>query len=765
MPEGVVGPTAREGMRAHQRIQRAALEESKHCDVPIESEVALTADIRLTQCDIRLGGRVDLLDRQGLRLSEIKTTLVPVEQVPAGQQTLQWAQLLLYGYLYLLSSDNDAGQVELELIHVNLRSGVQSSQVRKMDSNALEEHALTALNIYANWLERVAGLRQKLSNSASLMLFPHEDFRAGQRDMSAAIYRSARDATLLMCEAPTGIGKTVSALFPGIKSLGEGRISQIAYLTAKVAGRLSALQALELMQARGLVVSAIQIRAKQATCFCSNGRCERDDTGRCPMTIGFFDRLPAARDELLACGIMNDDALDEIAWQHQLCPFELALQLLPWVQVVVADYNYVFDPLVRLQHFSAPRHDMLLLIDEAHNLLERSRSMYSASLNRSQCLEQAAACRQHHTLVANSLDRLAGKLLLQARDQSDDECVVDEPDPAIGRAAADVLEAMAAVQGQIPGLPESTGELFRDLCRYGVINDLYGEHHRTIVRVTRDGRRKQVQLTLFCQDASAALQKQYKLFRAVVVFSATLRPATFYRDALGLPDTTGYLQLSSPFAPGRALHCIVDWIDTRYRQRQASLPALVELIRDTCAINPGNYLVFFPSHAYLGQAFTAYQQRYPDEALWRQDPEQSREQQLDALVQLEKPGHRIGFAILGGIFGEGIDYVGDRLIGVIVVSPGLPGLDTQSQLTAAHYQQQGHDGFDFTYRYPGFTRVLQSVGRLIRSETDAGVVLLVDGRFREAFYQRLFPDHWTLEKPANAKKLAACVERFWRTLT
>lgn len=764
-PDGVAGPTARQGMRAHQKIQREARERTKHQDCPVESEVTLAGVLSIRQHTVTLGGRLDLLDRQLPRLSEIKTTLVPAEQLPSAQQELQWSQLYLYGYLYLTSIEPEADSVELELIHANIRSGEQQSRYRQMDRQALEEHALKALDTYVDWLERVSSQRQQLHNSASLLTFPHADFRDGQRDMSAAIYRCTRDAQVLMCEAPTGIGKTVSALFPGIKSLGEGGVSQIAYLTAKVAGRLSALQSLEHMQASGLVVSAVQIRAKQPTCFCSNGRCERDETGRCPMTIGFFDRLPAARDELLACGIMTDSVLDDIAWQHQLCPFELALQLLPWVHVVIADYNYVFDPLVRLQHFAEDRSDTLLLVDEAHNLLDRSRSMYSAQLNRLQCLDQAAECRQHHSQVAHSLDRLASEMRVHVKDQEAESRVSDETNPAISRRAAEVIEAMVASHGQVPSLPESCNEIFRQLCRYVVINDLFGEQHRSITRSTKAGRRKQVEITLFCQDASANLQKQYKQFKATVAFSATLRPVTFYRDALGLPATTTCLQLSSPFDPRRALHCVVDWVDTRYRQRQASLPGLIDLIHDVCALKSGNYLVFFPSHAYLNQAYTAYVSRYPEEETWKQASENSREQQPQILARLEEPGHRVGFAIQGGIYGEGIDYVGDRLIGVIVVSPGLPGLDTQTQLISAHYQQQGHDGFDFAYRYPGFTRVLQTVGRLIRDESDAGVVLLIDTRFRSTFYRELFPDHWQLDQPANAGKLFDRVERFWTGLS
>jgi Rad3-related DNA helicase len=766
VPEGVAGPTAREGIRAHQKLQRAVLEEAERNNRQVESEVRMSGRVTIDECDITITGRVDLVDHHTHRLSEIKTTLVPAEQVPEYQRALHWAQLYLYGYLYLIGEPQNAASdtVELELIHVNIRAQSQHSEHRVLHSAELQAHAHTALRLYTRWLTSVDQWRDELRASAALLGFPHETFRSGQRDMAAAVYRAARDAQALLCEAPTGIGKTVSALFPAIKMLGEGGIRQVAYLTAKVSGRRSALQSLAQMQSAGLKLTAVQIRAKRSACFCFNGRCERDAAGRCPMTLGFFDRLPAARDELLACGIITEAGLDDIAWQHQLCPFELALQLLPWVHVVVADYNYVFDPLVRLSHFAQSRSDTLLLVDESHNLVDRSRSMYSAEVCRLECMEQAMICRHSHPPVAHALDKLAQQLLVQTGSQAEDICVHDSVCKAVSTAAGNVIDTMVTTFGQVPALPESCGELFRILCRFVVISDLFAEHHRSIAVRSRRGRRIEVTLSLFCLDASGSLARQYRLFRASVLFSATLRPGIFYRDALGLPGTTVHMQLPSPFESARTCHCIVSWIDTRYRYRYASLPPLLEMIHAVSSCRTGNYLVFFPSYAYLNQAYDAFTALYPDVEVWKQAGDQTREQQQTQLAHLDNPGHRIGFAILGGVFGEGIDYVGERLIGVIVVSPGLPGLDTQTRLISEHYQQQGHDGFDFAYRYPGFTRVLQTVGRLVRDEADSGVAVLVDSRFNQAFYQGLFPAHWQLRRPLDLKDLQNNIERFWASL-
>lgn len=786
MPAGVAGPTAREGMMAHKRVQTEAIEQGENrervsfdskgdnvepspdFDNSIEAEVSLSRECVVNGKRIKLRGRVDLLDSKKHKLSEIKTTLVPAQMLPESQKSFQWAQLYLYGYLYLGGESKDEHslkQLELELIHVNLRAETQVSECKFLTVEAIEEFALQAIGIYAAWIKKTDNWRCRLSQSAAKMSFPYGGFRDGQRDMAAAVYRSSRDSACLLCEAPTGIGKTISTLFPATKALGEKGIKQVAYLTAKVAGRLSAMQAVTHLQAHGLELTAIQIRAKQSSCFCSNGRCERDEAGQCPMSLGFFDRLPAARDELIAQGVITESAIDEIAWLHQLCPFELCLQLLPWVHVVIADYNYVFDPLVSLPHFSESRRDTLLLVDEAHNLVDRSRSMFSADLSRVRMLMDAKTCVQSHPLVSKALDKVAKQMVSAAATQDGEVLVSDSPPKLLARSVSKSVELIMEAFGKAPALPESIGELFRILCRYAAINELFGDNHRCITRTTHQGNRKEVVITLFCLDASQALSKQYKQFNALIVFSATLRPGLFYRDALGMPENTSQLKLESPFDKKRAFHAVVNWIDTRYRQRQNSMPLLISLIEQVTSPKKGSYLVFFPSYAYLNQAYDAFVSTMPDVSVWRQESDQSKTEQRQLLDALDGSSHVVGFAILGGVFGEGIDYIGDKLIGAIIVSTGLPGLDAETQLVSELYTQSGHNGYDYAYRYPGFTRVLQTAGRVIRDEADKGVVVLVDDRFKQHFYQQLFPASWRLHHPSDQHALTDVLNKFWASLS
>ena len=773
LPDALIGPTAREGMRAHKSLQKKRKEVAGQADWLL-AESSVNCRCSVDVYEFSLGGRIDLVDTRTPLLSEIKTTYVPAEQVPDAQQWLHWAQVYLYGFVYLEQlkasvSDQPSPasdvmtELSLEVIYINLRGGTESSEIRRVAASELIDHGRTALQHYAQWLALVDKARDSMLRSTCNLAFPFDEFRPGQRDMAAAIYRASRDGKRLMCEAPTGIGKTISSLYPAIRSLGEGTVNQLVYVTAKVAGRRSAEQAVQILSSAGLKITMVQIRAKQSTCFCSNGRCERDQAGRCPMTLGFFDRLPAARDELMGLGVIDNQMLDDIAWQHQLCPFELVQQLLPWIQLVVADYNYVFDPLVRLAVFTGLNKQTLLLIDEAHNLVDRARSMYSGRLDRLQCMGAASECRQSHPLVARELDKLSAHLMEVGSLAVEGYHVSREAPLSLSKTVAAVLSEITESAVSPMALSDSLRECWLELYRYLVIHDLFSEQHRLIVESAKQSGKRHVLVSLYCVDASLALSSSYGMFRSVVFFSATLRPALFYRDTLGLEKDTGYLQLASPFQTENCLRCVVGWIDTRYRQRQHSMGQLLALINDSTVEKPGNYLVFFPSYAYLEQVHQLFSEAYPERNTWVQCRGQTKRAQQQLLEQLDTEGHRVGFAIQGGVFGEGIDYKGDRLIGAIVIGTGLPAVDWRSELMAEHYRELGHDGYEFAYRYPGLTRVLQTAGRVIRHESDRGFVLLVDARFRQSTYKALYPDDWNMQYPKDADTLTDMLRRFWGT--
>jgi len=614
---------------------------------------------------------------------------------------------------------------------------------------------------YLQWIKKVDLSLSRTKKTAGNLDFPYGEFRLGQRDMAAATYRVARDSGYLLCEAPTGVGKTISTLFPVVKSVADGHITKVAYLTAKTSGREVAIKSVDDMRAKGLEINYLVIQSKALICPCSNGMLERDAEGRCPFTLGFFDRLPSAREALFDLGSIDAQALTKIASEYQVCPFELSLQMLPWITVVICDYNYVFDPLVRLPAFSEPDKKRLLLLDESHNLIDRARGMYSAKLSRTQNQQVVKSCEASHPRIASTLRGLSRAMDRWAKCSEDVEWADPQPPKTITAAVVKCIESIGLEPADAATMPEGSFEWFKELFRYAVIEDLFAEHHHTITRSWRSGKTREIEIQLRCVNASDRLKQSFALYKAVVAFSATLRPLDYYHKGLGLPDDAQGMVLESPFDPSRLGVYVCSHVDTRYRQRLQSIDTLVELIHQVYSAKRGNYLVFFPSYAYLDQVYQSFVSAYPNLQVVRQQRENDTETRAQFLGSFQVPGATLGFAILGGVFGEGIDYEGDRLIGSVIVGTGLPSLSLEQKLISEDYAARGLDGFDFAFRYPGFTRVLQTAGRVIRGELDRGVVVLVDLRFSDTFYRKLYPTHWLVKPCRSHADLAQGLTHFW----
>ena len=782
---GPAGPTAQEGQVAHKKLQQQK--------APGEAaEVTVSASISRAHQTLKLSGRVDLLqvDKHDAipRIGEIKSCYAPPERQPASTVALHWAQLKVYGYCVLkqlrdygpegIDGKNKSDtpreaepftaplSIHLRLIWINLQSDEMTVDAREFEFAELEEFTLQAADTYLDWMQLISESQKRTRKTAKTLPFPHSEFRDGQRQMAASVYVTTRDKKRLLCEAPTGIGKTVSALFPSIKSLGEKHVDTVLYLTAKNSGRQSANTCIKQLQNAGLALTAITITAKKTTCHCSNGTCERNNDGRCPLTIGFFDRLPQARYELLELGVITPDDVDGMAHKHQLCPFELTLQMLPWVSVVICDYNYVFDPLVRLTHFvdNASRH--VLLVDEAHNLAERARSMFSAQLARADFKLAIAECSDQ-PMIAKELDRIVRAIDRWAKKYDTQENADTGLPETISRAVDKCTDAMTALTENNVALSEKTADVARELFRYKVIADLFGDHHRTITLKPNAGNKRghynRTTVQLRCLNATHALSHSFRAYRSSTVFSATLRPQQFSRDSLGLPEDAYCLALESPFPPEHQGTFVCNWIDTRYRAREKSVAPLVKLAAQMVKARPGNYQIFFPSYAFMELVHDTFCQRYPDIPTALQKRGSGESDRAGFLERFNSADSLLAFSILGGIYGEGVDYTGDKLIGAMVVGTGLPSVTLEQKLIEQDYSRQGLNGFDYASRYPGMTRVLQTAGRVIRSDTDKGVVLLVDQRFREPFYQNLYPSHWRINQCKDQEQFRHSVTEFWQS--
>ena len=826
--DAIAGPTAREGQLTHQKLQ--SLKTSTQ-----QSEVSLKATLAIENDSVVLGGRVDLVDIAAAtpEIIEIKSTYVNPEHLAPSVLELHWAQLKVYGYLYSLSglpaeagskqsdAETDTGAaaqsapgkeaketaeqsgrvlkgIRLQLACHNLLDEKTYRDSREFDVAELSAFTKAAVHRYLQWYRQVEASRSKMRTSATAMDFPFPHFRSGQYQMAASVYLTIKNHSRLLCEAPTGTGKTISTLFPACKALAEGHASQIVYMTAKTSGRQAAFAAIGKLQDAGLQATSLVIHSKVQACHCQNGTCERDQDGRCPRTIGFFDRLPEAREKLLSLATLDHQQIDRVATEFELCPFELALQMLDWVDIVVCDYNYVFDPLVRLASFAERESRIALLVDEAHNLSDRARGMYSASLSQRQNQEISRYYKRINPQLAkavNALNRAIARIV--KLHDSPDVALTEAPD-AVTRAVYKCLE-LVELQGQSPeavqprspatsknetaGLfdnldesepekseavtadvqaagsswPAEVREWYKELFRYRVIEELFSDNHRTLVLAAE---KDDLTLKLSCIDASDRLAKSFSRVHSAAVFSATLRPQEYFVNTLGLTDQVETLTLASPFATENLLSPVCSWIDTRYHARRHSAPDLVDLIESVYSARAGNYLVFFPSYAYMQEIHQLFCETHSNIPAIIQE-RSGVESRADFLAHFAQDNATLGFAIMGGVFGEGVDYQGDQLVGAIVVGTGLPGISLQQKLLSEHFTANNLDGFDYAFRYPGFTRVLQTAGRVIRSESDIGVVVLADARFKTSFYKSLFPAHWRAEYCDRAGQLETLLADFW----
>ena len=788
---GPAGPTALEGQIAHKKLQKQKLSTE-------QAEVKVSSSITLDSLTLKLGGRVDLLSTpanstDSPSVGEIKSCYAPPDKQPQSVVDLHWAQLKVYGYCVLselnqsrLDAADDKidtqhnpqttttpsrdsavavahSSINLRLIWINLQTDEITTHSRTVQFSELELFTHDAANRYLQWMQRITEAQVQLRQTARTAQFPHSNFRDGQRKMAASIYVTTRDKKNLLCEAPTGTGKTVSALFPAIKAIGKKHIDTVVYLTAKSSGRQAANSCIGQLQSAGVALTTITITAKKTTCHCSNGTCNRDDDGRCPLTVGFFDRLPEARVELLDKGSVSPDDVDAMAHKYQLCPFELTLQMLPWVSVIVCDYNYVFDPLVRLTHFTENAGRQLLLIDEAHNLAERARSMYSAQLIRADLQMAAGECCEQ-PLMAKELKRVVRAIDRWAKTRNSEESASDELPETISKAVDKCVNSLSALTENNVVMSEKTADVAKELYRYRAIADLFGDHHRTITHIPVAKHKRyasNVKVQLRCLSATQPLSHSFKQFRSATVFSATLRPQQFSRDCLGLPEDTYCLALESPFPPDNQGTFLCNWIDTRYHVRDQAIEPLVNLTSQVYHSKRGNYQIFFPSYFFMEKVYDAFRRRHPDlpTIIQQRDADESTRQQF--LQSFESNDAILAFSILGGVYGEGVDYTGDKLIGAIVVGTGLPALSLEQKLIEQDYNRQGLNGFDYASRYPGMTRVLQTAGRVIRSEHDKGVVILADQRLSEPFYQALFPTHWQINQCNDTENLQQSLTQFW----
>ncbi|MDO5689565.1 MAG: ATP-dependent DNA helicase [Tissierellia bacterium] len=733
---GFVSPArAMEGIRAHQKLQ-SEYGEGYSPEYLLRNETLLGSMLFVVE------GRADgvIKEEGSIVIDEIKSTSRELDSIEEEHNPMHWAQVYCYAYFYGVSHGMQVIQVQLSYYNVD-EDRVKRFRRTKY-TGELWEFYEGLLAMYLEFSKKRLAWRRLRDESLTDLSFPFASYRRGQREMAVAVYRTIEDRKTLFVDAPTGIGKTISALYPALKAIGEKFLDKIFYLTARGTGKESGAGAIRLLLAQGLHIKAVVLTAKEKSCINDVFQCNPRD---CSFAKGHFDRINAAIIDILDTQeLITNEVLQEYAYKHRVCPFEYQLDLANYCDQVICDYNYVFDPRVRLRRFfEGALEEYALLVDEAHNLIDRGRSMFSAQLDQRDVKELDEHFQGEYKNVDRALKRLLTgfEALRMGFGEKREYSQVQAPQDFYPRLRnlQSKLEPYLSKEKKAEGY-EGVLELYFQIRSFLRIAELYDEGYRTLFSLDQQ---ENIQIKLLCVDTKTAFQHTLKGTRAAIYFSATLTPMDFYRDLLGGAEDSYKYHLPSPFDPKNLYIAALVGVSTKYMDRGRSVEPIIESIEALYEERPGNYLIFFPSYQYMLMVSDRFQGLHPDWEIAVQQRgmgEGEREEFLQAFVE---GGQRVAFAVMGGVFSEGIDLVGTRLVGAVVVSVGLPMLGFERDIIREYFDEKLGCGFEYAYQYPGMNKVMQGAGRLIRTEGDLGAVLLIDARFALARYRKLMPAYWS----------------------
>lgn len=746
------------GGRLHRKIQRQ-MGSNYQAEVPLKKETEYEDLIILTE------GRADgiLTDPDRVVIDEIKGIYGNVSKLEAPVPVHK-AQAMCYAWVY-------ADKEKLERITVQMTyANLDTEEIRRFQETfsyeELEAWYRELLDKYHKWVSYENLWKSKRNASMEGLEFPFA-YRKGQREMVSAVYHTISMGKQIFIQAPTGVGKTMSTIFPAVRALGEKKGDRIFYLTAKTITRTVAGEAFRILQEKGLKFQVITITAKEKLCILDKPAC---DPSSCPYAKGHYDRINEAVFELWTTSqLYGREQILAQAEKWRVCPFELCLDLAVWVDGVICDYNYVFDPNAHLRRFfgEGVSGDYIFLIDEAHNLVERGREMYSASLYRKELLEAKKLVKPFHAKLARSLEK-TGRQLLELKKECGPENykVLENP----GAVTLSLLQAMGELENFLeePGdskVSEQILDFYFRVRDFLNIAQLVDENYVVYVAEDEDG---DFYMKLFCVNPAQNLDSFLKKGRSAVFFSATLLPMSYYKKLLSVQEDDYGIYVRSPFSAQKRCILLGTDVSSRYTRRNyEEYKKIASYIAHMAWQKKGNYMVFFPSYKLLEEVRNVYQEEFSVPwvrciAQSSSMTEREREEFLEEFRQGE--ASLLGFCVMGGIFSEGIDLIGERLIGVVIVGTGLPLVSREREILKRYYDEKGEDGFAYAYRYPGMNKVLQAAGRVIRTREDVGAILLLDDRFARAEYKELFPAEWTDRKCCSLGNVERHLKKFWESV-
>lgn len=742
-----------EGIKAHQKIQKSYADN-------YYSEYFLKNTTQINDMIFKVKGRADgiLKTNDGYTVDEIKSTTRDLDDITDSNK-LHWAQAMCYAYFFAIKKD--LKEISISLTYVSVEDYKTKIFKKNFTFESLHEFYISLLEDYISFSKILALNLEKRNESSSKLTFPYKGYRKGQRKMSVAIYTAFLEKKKLFVDAPTGTGKTISTVFPGIKSFGENLADKIFYLTAKNTNAKEALKAISLLKEKGLQIKAVSIISKEKICLNDEVKCNPES---CPFAKGHFDRVNDALKDILANeDIMDYDIITSYAEKYRVCPLEFELDIATYADLIICDYNYVFNPSVYLRRFFDEIVERyIFLIDESHNLLDRARDMYSFKLEKQRFEETKTyfdSKKDRKTIkkiediidIFEEIYQRYGKKIFYYQEEQ-----IDDFDKKLLSLSKNIEKKL--ITNRNYKYYDELQDFYFEINNYIKVSANYNKGFYSTVSFDPNSLEKTFEIK--CIDPSEVLKNRYKSAISTIFFSATLSPMKFYMKMLGAEDSLK-LHLPLPFDENNFM-ILNSRISTRYKDRYNNLIDISDKIHEFVNTKKGNYFIFFPSYSYMEDVYEDYKSRFNDDIIV-QEKIMNQKERHSFLQKFTYDSNKIGFLVLGGIFSEGVDLKGERLIGCMIISVGMPGVSNDRNLIKYHFDKYNKMGFDYSYTYPGINKVFQAVGRLIRTEEDKGIIYLLDDRFLWNKYKKLYPRHWKrIIEISSKEELMKITNEFWK---
>lgn len=750
---GMINPI--EGVRIHHEIQGSRPPE-------YTAEVSIKVQEETSFYTLVVSGRIDGIYNYPDRtiIEEIKTTKKDLAVYENQENPLHWGQVKCYAYMYAV--DRGLETIDARVTYYNVDTGLQKEFTHAFTVHELKSFFSELVERYMVWAERIVQWQAERDQSIHALAFPFEVYRQGQETIIEKIQEAVNYEERCFIEAPTGIGKTMAVIYGVLKTVPENRLAMLFYLTARTTGRTAAEVTFRILREKGLQCKVLSLTAKDKVCFNPEKMCNGKE---CVFARGFFDRLQAGLQEALEYEELTREQVIALARKHRICPFEFSLEISLWIDCIICDYNYAFDPKVYLRRFFADEGgNYVFMVDEAHNLIDRAREMFSAELSKQSFFLLDQHIKQRLPAVSKAINTVIRNMgeIERSCEAIGNPCAEREQPEDLYPSLIEFTSAAEVwlSRNEFTSFRDILLNTYFDVKRFLWTATQYNDTYATCYSRSENN----LSVKLLCLDPADHMTQALQRSKCTIFFSATLNPVSFFLESFGCDPESSTISLPSPFDCNNLCVLIAHKISTFYKYRDYTRSEIAKAVSSVISQRAGNYLVFFPSYEYMTSVYNDFSKKQKHITTIVQTSGMSEKARDDFIARFQDPGtdHLIGFAVMGGIFAESIDLLGEQLTGAIVVGVGMPGICLERELIKDYYDTKIGAGFAFAYQFPGMIKVLQAAGRVIRSESDRGILILIDTRYARQEYLQLLPEEWHIRFIKDHIEIAESLDRFWR---